>query len=146
MPGSKAFTPSCKAFSKFMDPMTRSSVALIGNSTTVIASAPSSIGGNRFASARTAVDLAVPFSPSISTPPMDGLIALSKRANFISSCPTIAVNGYNISLTSLRIEKFYFNSGSIDMSVLPPVCLKSSIFVVPLGNTNIRCCLKYGSS
>ena len=110
MPGSKAFTPSCRAFSKLIDPTTQSSVALIGSSTTVIASAPSSIGGNRFASARTAVDLAVPFSPSINTPPMDGLIALSNRANFISSWPTIAVNGYNISLTSFRIETSYLNS------------------------------------
>ena len=85
MPGSKAFTPSCKAFSKLIDPTTRSSVALIGSSTTVMAEALSSIGGKRLASARTAVDFAVPFSPSIKTPPMDGLMAFSKRANFISS-------------------------------------------------------------
>ena len=50
-----------------------------------MAEALSSIGGKRLASARTAVDFAVPFSPSIKTPPMDGLIAFSKRANFISS-------------------------------------------------------------
>ena len=68
-----------------MDPTTRSSVALIGNSTTDIADAPVSIGGNRFANARTAVDLAVPFSPSINTPPIDGFMALSNKANFISS-------------------------------------------------------------
>ena len=110
MPGSKAFTPSCSAFSKLIDPTTRSSVALIGSSTTVMTVAPVSIGGNRFAKARTAVDLAVPFSPSINTPPMDGLIALSNRANFIFSWPTIAVNGYNISLTSFRIETSYLNS------------------------------------
>ena len=85
MPGSKAFTPSCKAFSKLIDPTTRSSVALIGSSTTVMAEAPLSIGGKRLANARTAVDFAVPFSPSINTPPIDGLIALSRRANFISS-------------------------------------------------------------
>ena len=37
------------------------------------------------------VDFAVPFSPRISTPPMDGLIAFSTRASFICSWPTIAV-------------------------------------------------------
>ena len=68
-----------------MDPTTRSAVALIGSSTTDIADAPVSMEGSRLGNARTAVDFAVPFSPSINTPPMDGLIAFSKRANFISS-------------------------------------------------------------
>src|SRR5207302_3753521 len=34
-----------------------------------------------------------PFSPRISTPPMAGLIALSTRACFMVSWPTMAVNG-----------------------------------------------------
>jgi len=42
---------------------------------------------------RTAVDLPVPFSPRMRTPPMVGLMALSTKAIFISSCPTIAVKG-----------------------------------------------------
>jgi len=37
--------------------------------------------------------LAVPFSPLISTPPIEGLIALSTSAIFMRSWPTIAVNG-----------------------------------------------------
>ncbi len=49
--------------------------------------------GSSRASARTAVDLPVPFSPRISTPPMDGLMALSTSASFIFSWPTMAVNG-----------------------------------------------------
>jgi len=39
------------------------------------------------------VDLPVPRSPMIITPPMRGSITLSSRASFISSCPTIAVKG-----------------------------------------------------
>jgi hypothetical protein len=35
-------------------------------------SATTVISGSRTAKARTAVDFAVPFSPEISTPPMDG--------------------------------------------------------------------------
>src|SRR5438270_1289438 len=49
--------------------------------------------GSSRASARTAVDLAVPFSPRISTPPIAGLMALRTRASFMRSCPTIAVKG-----------------------------------------------------
>jgi hypothetical protein len=51
------------------------------------------ISGSTPARARTAVDLAVPFSPRISTPPMRGFIAFRTRDNFICSCPTIAVKG-----------------------------------------------------
>ena len=42
---------------------------------------------------RTAVDLAVPFLPRISTPPILGLMALSMRARFMAVWPTMAVNG-----------------------------------------------------
>ena len=40
-----------------------------------------------------AVDLAVPRSPRINTPPMRGSTAFSTRARFMRSCPTMAVNG-----------------------------------------------------
>ena len=49
--------------------------------------------GRSRASARTAVDLPVPFSPRIRTPPMLGLIALRTRAIFIRSWPTMALKG-----------------------------------------------------
>ena len=39
------------------------------------------------------VDLPVPRSPIIITPPIFGSITFNCRASFISSCPTIAVNG-----------------------------------------------------
>ena len=48
---------------------------------------------SRSARARTAVDLAVPLSPRMRTPPMRGLMALRMRANFMSSWPTMEVNG-----------------------------------------------------
>lgn len=44
-------------------------------------------------SARTAVDLAVPFSPRTSTPPTRGSTALRSRAVLSVSCPTIAEKG-----------------------------------------------------
>ena len=50
-------------------------------------------GGRRSASARTAVDFAVPFSPWIKTPPSRGLTTFSTSAFFMSSCPIMAVNG-----------------------------------------------------
>src|SRR3977135_2294873 len=49
--------------------------------------------GRSLASARTAVDLPVPFSPRMSTPPIVGTTALRIRASFIDSCPTIPVKG-----------------------------------------------------
>src|ERR1700724_1948126 len=49
--------------------------------------------GRRLGSARTAVDLAVPRSPRMRTPPIAGLIALRTSAVFIASCPTSAVKG-----------------------------------------------------
>lgn len=42
---------------------------------------------------RTAVDLAVPRSPMMSTPPMLGSTTVSSSASFISSWPAILVNG-----------------------------------------------------
>ena len=50
-------------------------------------------GGSRSASARTAVDFAVPFSPWINTPPSRGFTTLSTSACFIFSCPMMAVKG-----------------------------------------------------
>ena len=44
-------------------------------------------------SARTVVDLAVPFSPRTSTPPTAGETALSSRASRMSSMPTTALKG-----------------------------------------------------
>jgi hypothetical protein len=51
------------------------------------------MGGSSAASARTAVDLPVPRSPNSNTPPMVGSTAAITRARFISSCPTMDVNG-----------------------------------------------------
>jgi hypothetical protein len=56
-------------------------------------SATTWISGSSAASARAAVDLAVPRSPRISTPPMPLLMALRMRARFILSWPTMAVKG-----------------------------------------------------
>jgi hypothetical protein len=39
------------------------------------------------------VDLAVPFSPEMSTPPMAGQMQLSSSAFFNGSCPTIPAKG-----------------------------------------------------
>ena len=52
-----------------------------------------STGGKRSASARTAVDFAVPFSPCIKTPPSLGLTTFSTSAFFIVSWPMMAVKG-----------------------------------------------------
>ena len=49
--------------------------------------------GRSAASARTAVDFAVPFSPRTSTPPTPGCTALSSSARRRSSWPTTAENG-----------------------------------------------------
>ena len=49
--------------------------------------------GSSAASARTAVDFAVPFSPRTSTPPTPGCTALSSNASRRSSWPTTAENG-----------------------------------------------------
>ena len=51
------------------------------------------IEANILASARAAVDFAVPFSPRISMPPMPGSMASSSNANFMRSCPRIALKG-----------------------------------------------------
>ena len=52
---------------------------------------------------RTAVDLAVPFSPRTSTPPIAGDTAFSTSASRRSSRPTIALNGYGV-LTLLTLQ------------------------------------------
>src|ERR1700694_187116 len=63
--------------------------------------------GRSLASARTAVDLPVPFSPRMRTPPIVGTIAFKIRASFIDSWPTIAVKGKlcrsSVTLTRSRI-------------------------------------------
>ena len=121
-PGSKCFSPIFKARSISSVPTTRSSVAPRGNSTraagrskdclsivltaqcgqTSAASAgaqpkghpaTTSISGSKCARARTAVDFAVPLCPRISTPPIVGLMAFSRSASLMDSCPTMAVNG-----------------------------------------------------
>ena len=124
-PGSKALTPSERAFSISIVPHTRSSVAPRGRSTiwtffltvvigiccstfcltsslimsgslgSLLKGSPSttSISGNKSAKALMVVDLPVPRSPIIITPPILGSITFSNRASFISSCPTIAVKG-----------------------------------------------------
>jgi hypothetical protein len=55
------------------------------------------------------MDLAVPFSPRMSTPPILGLIALRSNAFFMCSWPTMALNG-KASLILWRID-YYFLSG-----------------------------------
>ena len=55
--------------------------------------ATTSICGRIPASARTIVDLAVPFSPRINTPPTDGETAFNRRASAMSSEPTTALKG-----------------------------------------------------
>src|SRR6185503_8089074 len=49
--------------------------------------------GSNAANARAAVDLAVPRSPRIKTPPMRVSTAFRMSARRMRSCPTIAVNG-----------------------------------------------------
>lgn len=44
-------------------------------------------------SERTVVDLPVPRSPIIMTPPILGSMTLRRRQSFISSCPTMAAKG-----------------------------------------------------
>ena len=52
-----------------------------------------SMGGSTPVSARTMVDLAVPFSPRMRTPPTAGDTAVRMRASAMSSDPTTALNG-----------------------------------------------------
>jgi hypothetical protein len=54
------------------------------------ATSTTSSSGSSAARARAAVDLAVPRSPRISTPPICGLMALRMSARFMRSWPTIA--------------------------------------------------------
>jgi hypothetical protein len=49
--------------------------------------------GSKEAKDRIVVDLPVPRSPKMSTPPREGSIVQSAIASFISDCATIAVNG-----------------------------------------------------
>ncbi|MCF0088373.1 hypothetical protein B0E37_03444 [Streptomyces sp. MH192] len=127
-PGSKAFTPSARARSMSSAPTSRSSEAPTGSSTMRAArdsKGPGSCGpsghpgsgragshekrqpgttstaGSSAVSARTAVDLAVPFSPRTRTPPTAGDTAFSSSASRRSSWPTTAVNGKGV-LTSRR--------------------------------------------
>nr|AFK46557.1 unknown [Lotus japonicus] len=52
------------------------------------------ISGSKSTRDLTVVDFPVPLSPMIITPPILGSITLRRRQSFISSCPTIAANGY----------------------------------------------------
>lgn len=120
-PGSNAFTPSDRARSMSSAPTSRSSEAPTGSSTiragraspaSALSCGPSgqpgsgaagsqekrqpgttSTCGISVASARTAVDFAVPFSPRTRTPPTCGETALRSRASWRSRMPTMAVNG-----------------------------------------------------
>src|SRR5262249_24593326 len=71
--------------------------------------ATTAMSGNRRASARTAVDFAVPLWPRISTPPITGLMAFSSSASLIDSCPAMAVNGNTarVRMTVLRGVEWY---------------------------------------
>src|SRR5437899_697749 len=72
-----------------------------------------SCSGSSRASARTAVDLPVPFSPRMRTPPIVGTTALRIRASFIDSWPTIAVKGNewrsSVTLTEPRLGRLARN-------------------------------------
>src|ERR1017187_2904134 len=142
-PGSNRFSPVLMAASMSMLPTTRSSLALMGSSTTRIwrgwrgSSSPAALrvlqsrhccspgsggqpnwhptttscSGTSRASARTAVDLAVPFSPRIRTPPIAGLMALRTSAWRMGSWPTMAVNGKTERPTCMaRLSLFGANS------------------------------------
>ncbi|CAM4048086.1 hypothetical protein NOMA109596_19320 [Nocardioides marinus] len=120
-PGSYSARPADRARSRWIEPVTRSSPAPTGSSTsrtgrltTGVPSAkgpsgetspgsrgsvekrsPSmtSTGGRTAARPRTAVVLAVPFSPRTRTPPTSGATAASSRARTRSSDPTTAESG-----------------------------------------------------
>ena len=65
----------------------------LGRVTTEAAAGHPATGGSSAARARTAVDLAVPFSPRTSTPPIAGETALSSSASRMSAMPSTALNG-----------------------------------------------------
>ena len=121
-PGSKVDLPAPQSRCRSSEPITRSSVAPTGSSTSRAGRvgdavwtgmrpirAPGSgssgsqlnrqpsttwIGGSTCASARTMVVLAVPFSPRTKTPPTSGETAVRTSASAMSSEPTMAENGY----------------------------------------------------
>src|SRR5689334_6538283 len=82
--------------------------------------ATTSTGGSSAASARTIVDLAVPFSPRARTPPIAGETALSRSAVRSSARPTTAEKGYDGSAVvnepprdgASRSKYLYARSGS----------------------------------
>ncbi len=61
-----------------------------------------------------AVDLAVPRSPRISTPPICEFTALRTNARFICSCPTMAVKGNNcrINASWVHVRCLLYSSGA----------------------------------
>ena len=87
--------------------------------------------GSTPASARTAVDFAVPLLPRTSTPPMRGLTAFSSSARFIGSCATIALNGNRGSVVSGSIPCIIQNSipGCARIPCSRKGCLTSDISV-----------------
>ena len=129
-PGWKDVTPTVSKCPTSSEPVSRSSVAPTGSSTSRVgrdcAAAPAgcgpsghcgsgaagehekrqpattSTGGRTAVSARTAVDFAVPFSPRTSTPPIAGEIALRMSASRMSSMATMALNGNWVTATALQ--------------------------------------------
>lgn len=87
-PGCSWGSPVASVASRSSPPSTRSAVAPSAR----VRNCPD---GSNLASERAAVDLAVPFSPRISTPPIRGEMASSVSASRSCDWPTIAVNGNN---------------------------------------------------
>ena len=85
-PGARRSWPSTSTASTFNVPTSCSRLAASGRVT-------NGASGSKAASARAAVDLAVPRGPLTSTPPMRGSIATSSKARCSSGWPTKAVNG-----------------------------------------------------
>ena len=76
--------------------------------------ATTSTGGSTAVSARTAVDLAVPFSPRTSTPPIAGETALSMSASRMSSIATMALNGNWVTRPQLLTRRVSAPADSAD--------------------------------
>jgi hypothetical protein len=83
----------------------------------------------------TVVDFPVPLSPMIMTPPILGSITFSKRHSFISSCPTIAANGYTGLWLSLAAafwaytSRKYSNSYNLAKHILFNIMLSRGIIL-----------------
>mmetsp|Transcript_62792 Transcript_62792/g.120905 ORF Transcript_62792/g.120905 Transcript_62792/m.120905 type:complete len:280 (+) Transcript_62792:552-1391(+) len=93
-----------------------------------LSSATVGMSGNSRTKARTAVDLPVPRSPWIKTPPMTGSIKFNMRASFMSSCPTTAENG-NAVMPKSDVAGFSATAGPAARPTSPtaPVCLETAL-------------------